>query len=114
MFEIVCNFFDYCIFGLGFVNLGGFLMVMGFGYDSEDGCVFVGGLVVFFSVKVYVMFVEMVECFGVFVKYWENDKVMMWVVKNYCVVVIKGLLFENFSIEFKVFSCENVFVDGFV
>ncbi len=112
--EIARNSYDYRTLGLGFANLGGLLMAMGLGYDSEDGRALAGGLAALLSGKAYATSAEMAERLGAFAKYWENDKAMMRVVRNHRAAAIKGLPFENLSTEPKVLNRENVPVDGLV
>lgn len=85
--EIVQCSYDFCMLGLGYVNIGGLLMNMGLGYDSVVGWVLCGVLMVIMIGVVYVILVEMVVKLGVFFGYCCNVDQMLCVICNYCVVV---------------------------
>lgn len=62
-------------------------MNMGLGYDSDEGCVLVGVLIVILIGVFYVILVEMVGELGVFLGYVCNVDYMLCVICNYCNVV---------------------------
>jgi ribonucleoside-diphosphate reductase alpha chain len=75
--------YQYRTLGLGFANLGSLLMVMGFAYDSPEGRAVAATLSAILSGEAYAQSARMAEALGPFVKYKENEKDMLRVIRNH-------------------------------
>ena len=75
--------YEFRSLGLGFANLGGFLMAWGYGYDSKEGraiCAAVSALLTGVS---YATSAEMARELGAFPGYSANREAMLRVVRNH-------------------------------
>jgi len=69
--------------GLGYANIGGLLMNMGFGYDSDEGRAMGAALTAIMTGVSYATSAEMAGELGAFPGYEKNSKHMLRVIKNH-------------------------------
>ncbi len=70
--------------GLGYANIGGLLMNMGLGYDSDAGRALAGALTALMTGVCYATSAEMARELGAFPGYKRNADHMLRVVRNHC------------------------------
>ncbi|MEH6836386.1 MULTISPECIES: vitamin B12-dependent ribonucleotide reductase [Falsihalocynthiibacter] len=81
--EIAQRSYDFRTLGLGYANIGGLLMNMGFGYDSDEGRALCGALTAIMTAVAYATSAEMAGELGAFSKYEKNSKHMLRVIRNH-------------------------------
>ncbi len=81
--EIAKLSYDYRTLGLGYANLGGLLMAMGHGYDSEDGRALCAAITAVMTGVSYATSADMARELGPFPGYERNRKEMLRVVRNH-------------------------------
>ena len=81
--EIAQRSYDYRTLGLGYANIGGLLMNMGLGYDSDEGRAICAALTAILSGVSYATSAEMAGELGAFPGYKKNNKHMLRVIKNH-------------------------------
>ncbi|WP_136442512.1 vitamin B12-dependent ribonucleotide reductase [Pacificoceanicola onchidii] len=81
--EIAQRSFDYRTLGLGYANIGGLLMNMGYGYDSDEGRALCGALTAIMTGVAYATSAEMAGELGAFAKYQKNRQHMLRVIRNH-------------------------------
>ncbi|RJE86465.1 vitamin B12-dependent ribonucleotide reductase [Paracoccus onubensis] len=81
--EIAQRSYDYRTLGLGYANIGGLLMNMGFGYDSDEGRAMCGALTSIMTGVAYATSAEMAGELGAFPGYARNAKHMLRVIRNH-------------------------------
>ncbi|WP_425102157.1 vitamin B12-dependent ribonucleotide reductase [Tropicibacter sp. S64] len=81
--EIAQRSYDYRTLGLGYANIGGLLMNMGFGYDSDEGRALCGALTALMTGVAYATSAEMAGELGAFAKYEKNSQHMLRVIRNH-------------------------------
>ncbi|MDX8348753.1 vitamin B12-dependent ribonucleotide reductase [Cognatiyoonia sp. IB215446] len=81
--EIAQRSYDFRTLGLGYANIGGLLMNMGLGYDSDDGRALCAALTAILSGVSYATSAEMAGELGAFPGYAKNEKHMLRVIKNH-------------------------------
>ena len=81
--EIAQSSYDFRTLGLGYANIGGLLMNMGFGYDSEAGRALCGALTAIMTGTSYATSAEIASEVGVFPGYKKNAKHMQRVIRNH-------------------------------
>jgi ribonucleoside-diphosphate reductase alpha chain len=69
--------------GLGYANIGGLLMTMGFGYDSAEGRALCGALTAIMTGAAYATSAEMAKELGAFPGYAANADSMLRVMRNH-------------------------------
>ncbi len=69
--------------GLGYANIGGLLMNMGYGYDSDEGRALCGALSAIMTGVCYATSAEMAEELGAFPGYAPNAEHMLRVMRNH-------------------------------
>ena len=69
--------------GLGYANVGGLLMSMGFGYDSAEGRALCGALSAIMTGAAYATSAEMAGELGPFPGYARNTEAMLRVIRNH-------------------------------
>jgi ribonucleoside-diphosphate reductase alpha chain len=69
--------------GLGYANIGGLLMTMGFGYDSAEGRALCGALTAIMTGAAYATSAEMAKELGAFPGYAKNAESMLRVMRNH-------------------------------
>ncbi len=81
--EIAQLSYDFRTLGLGYANVGGLLMNMGLGYDSEEGRAMTGALTAIMTGVAYATSAEMAGELGVFEGYKRNAEHMLRVIRNH-------------------------------
>jgi ribonucleoside-diphosphate reductase alpha chain len=75
--------YEYRTLGLGYANLGSMLMVAGIAYDSDKGRALGGAITAIMTGVAYATSAEMAKHLGPFVKFEENKKDMLRVMRNH-------------------------------
>ena len=81
--EIAQRSYDFRTLGLGYANIGGLLMNMGYGYDSDEGRALCGALTAIMTGVAYATSAEMAGELGPFPGYKKNADHMLRVMKNH-------------------------------
>ncbi|WP_410217044.1 vitamin B12-dependent ribonucleotide reductase [Paracoccus sp. (in: a-proteobacteria)] len=81
--EIAQRSYDFRTLGLGYANIGGLLMNMGFGYDSDEGRALCGALTAIMTGVAYATSAEMAGELGAFPGYAKNREHMLRVIRNH-------------------------------
>nr|WP_010392284.1 vitamin B12-dependent ribonucleotide reductase [Paracoccus sp. TRP] len=81
--EIAQRSYDYRTLGLGYANIGGLLMNMGLGYDSDQGRALCGALSAIMTGVAYATSAEMAAELGPFPRYKKNSAAMLRVIRNH-------------------------------
>jgi ribonucleoside-diphosphate reductase alpha chain len=81
--EIAKLSYEYRTLGLGYANIGGLLMSLGLGYDSQDGRELCGAITALMTGESYATSAEMARELGTFPGYKKNAKHMLRVIKNH-------------------------------
>ncbi len=81
--EIAELSYEYRTLGLGYANIGGLLMTMGLGYDSDEGRALAGGLTAIMTGVAYATSAEMAGELGPFPGYKKNASHMLRVIRNH-------------------------------
>ncbi len=81
--EIAQRSYDYRTLGLGYANIGGLLMTMGYGYDSDEGRAICGALTAVMTGVAYATSAEMAGELGAFPGYPANAAHMLRVIRNH-------------------------------
>ncbi|CAD5263179.1 Vitamin B12-dependent ribonucleotide reductase [Bosea sp. 62] len=81
--EIAELSYEYRTLGLGYANIGGLLMTMGLGYDSNEGRALAGGLTAIMTGVAYATSAEMAGELGPFPGYKKNAPHMLRVIRNH-------------------------------
>ena len=81
--EIAQRSYDFRTLGLGYANIGGLLMNMGFGYDSDEGRALAGALTAIMTGVSYATSAEMAGELGTFPGHARNADHMLRVIRNH-------------------------------
>ncbi|MBJ3761966.1 vitamin B12-dependent ribonucleotide reductase [Maribius pontilimi] len=81
--EIAQRSYDFRTLGLGYANIGGLLMNMGYGYDSDEGRALCGALTALMTGVSYATSAEMAGELGAFPGYAKNAEHMLRVIRNH-------------------------------
>ena len=81
--EIAQLSYDFRTLGLGYANIGGLLMNMGYGYDSAEGRALCGALTAIMTGVSYATSAEMAGELGPFAGYKRNKSHMLRVIRNH-------------------------------
>ncbi|MDB6182467.1 vitamin B12-dependent ribonucleotide reductase [Paracoccus fistulariae] len=81
--EIAQRSYDFRTLGLGYANIGGLLMNMGLGYDSDQGRALCGALTAIMTGVSYATSAEMAAELGPFPGYQKNADHMLRVIRNH-------------------------------
>ncbi len=81
--EIAQRSYDFRTLGLGYANIGGLLMTMGLGYDSDEGRALCGALTALMTGVSYATSAEMAGELGPFPSYSRNRDHMLRVIRNH-------------------------------
>ncbi|RMH45375.1 MAG: vitamin B12-dependent ribonucleotide reductase, partial [Alphaproteobacteria bacterium] len=81
--EIARLSYDFRTLGLGYANIGGLLMNMGLGYDSDEGRALCGALTAILTGVAYRTSAEMAARLGAFRRYDRNREHMLRVIRNH-------------------------------
>ena len=88
--EIAKRSYDFRTLGLGFANLGGFLMAAGHSYDSDEGRAICGAISALMTGISYATSAEMAAELGAFPRFEENREEMLRVMRNHRQAAIGG------------------------
>ncbi len=75
--------YDYRTLGLGYANLGAYLMQNGIAYDSKEALAICGALTAIMHMQSYATSAEMAEVKGPFPRYAANADAMLKVIRNH-------------------------------
>ncbi len=81
--EIAQLSYEFRTLGLGYANIGGYLMAAGHSYDSDEGRAICGGLTALMTGIAYTTSAEMAEELGAFPRFAENREAMLRVIANH-------------------------------
>ncbi|SFB79598.1 vitamin B12-dependent ribonucleotide reductase [Tropicimonas isoalkanivorans] len=81
--EIAQLSYDFRTLGLGYANIGGLLMNMGYSYDSKEGRALCGALTALMTGVAYATSAEVAGELGPFAGYERNAKHMLRVIRNH-------------------------------
>ncbi|MBM3573149.1 MAG: vitamin B12-dependent ribonucleotide reductase, partial [Alphaproteobacteria bacterium] len=81
--EIALLSYEFRTLGLGYANIGGLLMAMGLGYDSDAGRALCGALTAVMTGVAYATSAEMAGELGAFPSYGKNREAMLRVIRNH-------------------------------
>ncbi|WP_417247165.1 vitamin B12-dependent ribonucleotide reductase [Celeribacter sp.] len=81
--EIAQRSFDFRTLGLGYANIGGLLMNMGLGYDSDEGRAMTGALTAIMTGVSYTTSAEIAGELGAFLRFEANREHMLRVIRNH-------------------------------
>ena len=81
--EIAQRSYDFRTLGLGYANIGGLLMNMGYGYDSDEGRALAGALTAIMTGVSYATSAEIAGELGAFSGYERNKEHMLKVIRNH-------------------------------
>ncbi len=81
--EIAQRSYEFRTLGLGYANIGGLLMNMGYGYDSDEGRALCGALTAIMTGVAYATSAEMAAELGAFPGYARNAEHMQRVIRNH-------------------------------
>ena len=81
--EIAQRSYEYRTLGLGFANIGGFLMAAGHSYDSDEGRAICGAISALMTGVSYATSAEMAREMGPFPGYEKNADAMLTVIRNH-------------------------------
>ena len=95
--EIAQRSFDFRTLGLGYANIGGLLMNMGLGYDSDEGRALCGALTAIMTGVAYATSAEMAGELGAFPGYARNADAMLRVIRNHRAAA-QGLAYEGLNV----------------
>ena len=106
--EIAQRSYDFRTLGLGYANIGGLLMNMGFGYDSDEGRALCGALTAIMTGVSYATSAEMARELGPFPKYDNNAEHMLRVIRNHRNAALGNTAgYEDLAIKPVPLDCEN-------
>ncbi|SNR40151.1 vitamin B12-dependent ribonucleotide reductase [Puniceibacterium sediminis] len=81
--EIAQRSYDFRTLGLGYANIGGLLMNMGYSYDSDEGRALCGALTAIMTGVAYATSAEIAAELGAFSGYDKNRDHMLRVIRNH-------------------------------
>ncbi|MEC3860520.1 vitamin B12-dependent ribonucleotide reductase [Mesobacterium sp. TK19101] len=81
--EIAQLSYDFRTLGLGYANIGGLLMNMGYSYDSDEGRALCGALTAILTGVSYATSAEIAGELGAFAGYARNNDHMLRVIRNH-------------------------------
>ena len=88
--QIAQRSYDFRTLGLGFANLGGYLMASGFSYDSDEGRAFCAAMSALMTGVSYATSAEMAGELGAFPRHGENAEEMLRVMRNHRQAAVGG------------------------
>ncbi|MBT6202804.1 MAG: vitamin B12-dependent ribonucleotide reductase, partial [Rhodospirillaceae bacterium] len=88
--EIAQRSYDFRTLGLGFANLGGYLMASGYSYDSDEGRAICAGVSAIMTGVAYATSAEMAGELGAFPRFEENREPMLRVMRNHRQAAVGG------------------------
>ncbi len=81
--EIAKLSFEFRTLGLGYANIGGLLMNMGYGYDSDEGRALCGAITAIMTGAAYATSAQLAKEQGPFHGYLKNSEHMLRVMRNH-------------------------------
>jgi ribonucleoside-diphosphate reductase alpha chain len=81
--EIAKLSYEFRTLGLGYANIGGLLMSLGLGYDSDEGRALCGAITALMTGESYATSAEMASELGAFPGYKKNAEHMLRVIRNH-------------------------------
>ncbi len=106
--EIAQRSYDFRTLGLGYANIGGLLMNMGLGYDSDEGRALCGALTAIMTGVSYATSAEIAAELGPFPGYKKNKKHMLRVIRNHRTASLgKSDGYEGLQIKPVPLDCAN-------
>lgn len=81
--QIALLSYEYRTLGLGYANIGGLLMTMGHGYDSDEGRAIAASLTAIMTGRSYATSAEIAREMGPFKHWEENRESMLRVMRNH-------------------------------
>ena len=96
--EIAQRSYDFRTLGLGYANIGGLLMNMGFGYDSAEGRAMCGALTALMTGVSYATSAEMAGELGAFPGYAKNSAHMLRVIRNHRAAAYSKTTYEVLNV----------------
>ncbi len=81
--QIAQRSYDFRTLGLGYANIGGLLMNLGYSYDSDEGRALCGALTAVMTGASYATSAEMASELGAFPGYARNAEHMLRVIRNH-------------------------------
>ena len=106
--EIAQRSYDFRTLGLGYANIGGLLMNMGYGYDSDEGRALCGALTAIMTGVSYATSAEMARELGPFPKYDKNADHMLRVIRNHRNAALGNTEgYEELAIKPVPLDCDN-------
>jgi ribonucleoside-diphosphate reductase alpha chain len=96
--EIAQRSYDFRTLGLGYANIGGLLMNMGFGYDSPEGRAMCGALTALMTGVSYATSAEMAAELGAFSGYARNRDHMLRVIRNHRAAAYSSTEYEALNV----------------
>ncbi|MEM8555310.1 MAG: vitamin B12-dependent ribonucleotide reductase, partial [Pseudomonadota bacterium] len=81
--NIARGYYEFRTLGLGYANIGGLLMNMGYGYDSREGRAICGALTAMMTGASYATSAEIASELGAFPGYNRNADHMLRVIRNH-------------------------------
>ena len=94
--KITQNAFDYRQLGLGYANVGAWLMSLGLPYDSDEGRNLVGALTSILCGQAYTMSAKIASITGPFAGYQKNREPMLRVIRKHASAA------ENLAVNLKL------------
>ncbi len=111
--EIAQYSYDFRTLGLGYANIGGLLMNMGLGYDSDAGRALTGALTAIMTGVSYATSAEMAGELGSFAGYKRNSKHMLRVIANHRIAAYgKTEGYDNLAVKPVALDHANIPVEG--
>ena len=106
--EIAQRSYDFRTLGLGYANIGGLLMNMGLGYDSDEGRALCGALTAIMTGVAYATSAEMAGELGPFPRYADNAEHMLRVIRNHRNAALgHSTGYEDLAVKPVPLDCEN-------
>ncbi len=105
--EIAQRSYDYRTLRLGYANIGGLLMNMGLGYDSDEGRALCGALSAIMTGIAYATSAEMAGELGAFPGYARNAGHMLRVIRNHRAAAHGATSFEAVNVKPVVLDAKN-------
>ena len=97
--EIAQRSYDFRTLGLGYANIGGLLMNMGLGYDSDEGRAMCGALTAIMTGVSYATSAEIAGELGPFPGYKKNADHMLRVMRNHRAAAYASDTYEELAIK---------------
>ncbi len=105
--EIAQRSYDFRTLGLGYANIGGLLMNMGLGYDSDQARAICGALTAIMTGVAYATSAEMAAELGPFPGYKKNARHMLRVIRNHRAAVHGTGSYEGVNVRPVELDAEN-------